>query len=76
MKADNLTRAQYRALKNKIEPMVGYLHRLRVRMQKRGFPPEDPLMELVMKATDAVNLLHADVHCRSIDGQGFNPRRS
>jgi hypothetical protein len=24
MKADNLTRAQCRALKNKIEPMVGY----------------------------------------------------
>jgi hypothetical protein len=56
--------------------MVGYLHRLRVRMQKRGFPPEDPLMELVMNASDAVNLLHADVHCRSIDGQGFNPRRT
>ena len=74
MKADDLTRSQCRALKNKLEPMASYLHRLRVRMQRRGFPPDDPLMQLVNKASQSVHELHGEVFCRAMDGKGFKPR--
>jgi len=71
MKADELSQAQCRALKNKLEPMVGYLHRLRVRMQRRGFAESDPLMELVIKASAAMNELHGEVFFRAMDGKRF-----
>jgi len=74
MIADDLTRSQCRALKNKLEPMASYLHRLRVRMQRRGFPADDPLMQLVNKASQSVHELHGEVFCRAMDGKGFKMR--
>ena len=73
MNADELTLGQCHDLRNKLEPMVGYLHRLRVRMNKRGFPDDDPLMALVVKASAAMNDLHGEVFCRAMDGKGFKP---
>ena len=73
MNADELTRAQCRVLENKLKPMAGYLHRLRVRMRRRGFPEDDPLMSLVVKAGEVMHELHAEVFCRSMDGKGFKP---
>jgi hypothetical protein len=73
MNADELTRAQCRALKNKLEPMASYLHRLRVRMQRRGFPSDDPMLQLVVKAGEAVHELHIEMQCRAMDGKGFRP---
>jgi hypothetical protein len=34
---------QRRALQEKLAPMLGYLNKLRHRMQNRGFPHDDPL---------------------------------
>jgi len=70
MNADDLTRGQAGALKNKLEPMVSYLNRLGKRMSGRGFPDDDPMRLLVAAALKAVFELHAEVQCRSIDGKG------
>ncbi len=55
--------------------MTGYLHRLRVRMQRRRFPDDDPQMALVVKASAAMNELHGEKFCRAMDGKGFKPPR-
>ena len=68
MKADQLTRAQCRAIKAKIESMRDYLHRLRTRMAKRGFPPDDPMYLLVLQAQQGVGELFMDVAARSYSG--------
>jgi hypothetical protein len=70
MNADDLTRAQARALKNKLTPMVDYLNRLGKRMSSRGFPPDDPAMVLVANALKAMYELQTEMQCRSIDGKG------
>ena len=43
MQANDLTRDQARALKNKLHPMLDYLGRLNKRIAGRGFPDDDPL---------------------------------
>jgi hypothetical protein len=45
----------------RLSPLVGYLHRLRRRMEKRGFPPDDKLLQLTAKAWDAVYALSVEV---------------
>jgi hypothetical protein len=70
MRADDLTRAQARALKNKLTPMVDYLNRLGKRMSNRGFPADDPAMVLVTNALKAMYELQTEMQCRSIDGKG------
>ena len=70
MNADDLTKAQYAALRNKVGEMVAYLGRLNKRMGDRGFPNDDPLRRVVVSALNAVHQLHAEVQCRSIDGKG------
>jgi len=76
MDSSQVTRWRARSIMSRFDPMRDYLCRLRSRMARRGLPPEHLLVGLVVSAWDAVNLLHADVHCRSIDGPGFNPRKS
>jgi hypothetical protein len=61
MRAEDLTRAQARALKNKLGPMVAYLNRLGKRMSDRGFPNDDPMTLLVAAALKAMYELHAEV---------------
>jgi hypothetical protein len=70
MDSRNLTKRQAAELAAKIQPMAGYLHRLRARMIERGFPPHDPLLLAVNKAYDAVDELFMDVHYRSCNGVG------
>jgi hypothetical protein len=71
MRSDDLTKAQCRALSNKLAGMLGYLGRLKKRMTSRGFPHNDPLLQLVLTAEDAMHRLRVDVHYRSIEGQGM-----
>ena len=70
MRADDLTRAQARALKNKLTPMVDYLNRLGKRMSNRGFPDDDLALALVTNALKAMYELQTEMQCRSIDGKG------
>jgi hypothetical protein len=72
MRADDLTRAQARAIKNKLGPMVAYLKRLGKRMSDRNFPEDDPMRVMVVAALKAMYELHAEVTCRSMDGKGLN----
>lgn len=71
MRSDDLTKAQCRALSNKLVPMLGYLGRLKKRMSNRGFPHDDRLLQLVLNAEDAMHRLRVDVHYRGSSGAGL-----
>jgi hypothetical protein len=64
----NLTREQAAALSAKIGPMLDYLVRLRMRMQKVGFLPGDPLYVLVRDAENKLHHLSVELHYRSCAG--------
>ncbi len=68
MKADDITRRQAQAIKAKIDPMRDYLYRLRTRMMKRGFQPDDRLYQLVVEAQQAIGELYMDVSARAFGG--------
>jgi hypothetical protein len=72
MRADDLTRAQARAISNKLGPMVAYLNRLGQRMSDTNFPKDDPMRLMVVTALKAMYELHAEVTCRSMDGKGLD----
>ena len=76
MRSDDLTREQARALKNKIQPMLGYLHRLKKRMHHKGFPLDNELLDLVVKAEGALHELHVATHYLACgDTAGGLPRK-
>jgi len=52
-----------------LRPCLGYLFRLRERMQKVGFLPSDRLYVLVCRAYDS-HALVVELHCLSCDGVG------
>lgn len=58
MRSSDLTTEQARALRNKIQPTLGYLSRLKKWMARRGFPPDDGLLIEVCRAEDAMHRLH------------------
>jgi hypothetical protein len=62
MQADDLTREQARALKNKLQPMLSYLGRLKDRMRRKGFVADDRLLAAVCRAEDSVHALSVEVH--------------
>src|SRR5205814_7143795 len=62
MRAEELTRDQARALKNKLRPMLNYLGRLKERMRRRGFVADDRLLAAVCRAEDAMHALSVEVH--------------
>jgi hypothetical protein len=62
MKCDDLTRDEARALKNKLQSMLGYLRRLKRRMVRRGFLNGDPLLDSVVRAENAMHALIVEVH--------------
>jgi len=74
MNANELTRAQARAIRAQIEPMRDYLYRLRKRMATRGFPLDDPLFVLVVEAQQAIGQLFMDVAARGYSGPIEAPR--
>jgi hypothetical protein len=61
----NLTRDQAAALSAKVGPMLGYIVRLRMRIDKAGFLPRDPLYVLVRDAEDKLHRLSVELHYRS-----------
>lgn len=76
MQADDLTREQARALKNKLQPMLSYLGRLKDRMRRKGFVADDRLLAAVCRAEDAVHALSVEVHylvCGDRVGRSRNP---
>ncbi len=75
MTSDDLTPDQLRKISDRVRGLLGYLHRLRSRMQDNGFPLDDDLYRLVTDAEDVVHRLSVDVHYRSCgSGVGRKPR--
>lgn len=72
MRSDDLSKEQARALKNKLQPMLGYLNRLKRRMIGKGFPPDDRLLLAARRAEDAMHALHVETHylaCGDVAGR-------
>jgi len=74
MDSSNLTRSQAKKVNAAIFPKLNYLDRLRKRMQKVGFPHDDPLWVLVEKAYYAMQRLYMETHYLSCNGVGRLPR--
>jgi hypothetical protein len=70
MDSSTIKRKQARAISAALYPCLNYLRRLQVRMEKVGFPPDDPLYKLVASAYDAVLRLHGETHYLSCKGVG------
>jgi hypothetical protein len=65
---------QAKVLLKSIGPTLGYLHRLRTRMEKRCFPPHDRTYEIVCKAYDAMHHLSVHLHYLSVGTGVYLPR--
>ena len=76
MTGNDLTKAQLAKVSEHIRGMLGYLYRLKARMEATGFPLEDDLYRLVANAEDAVHRLSIDVHYRSCEGGVFREPRT
>jgi hypothetical protein len=61
-----LTTEQAHALGAQIGPMLGYLYRLRTRIDKVGIIPDDELRRLVENAYDSMHALNVAVHYASV----------
>jgi hypothetical protein len=75
MDSNKLQRWQIAKLQKSITPMVSYLHKLRERMQRVGFLPQDPLYVVVDTAYDAVQALAVKLHYLGCDHGTGNPPR-
>jgi hypothetical protein len=66
---------QAKALYPALRPALGFLHRLRERMEKRGFPPGDKLYRLTANAYEALHALSIELHHMSCEsGVGRKPQ--
>jgi hypothetical protein len=61
-----LTQEQAESFKQRIRPMLRFLHRCRSRLDTRGFDPKSPLYAAVAKAYDALHALHVELHYLSV----------
>lgn len=74
MSSDELTRTQVKAIRDALFPGLNYLVRLRKRMVKSGFPPDDPLLQLVDDAYEASWRLSVELNGMAAIGAGRPPR--
>jgi len=65
--AGKLTSEQAKRVRESIVPMLGYLHRLRARMDAVGFVPEDKLLRLAEAAENALHALVVELHYESCE---------
>ena len=68
----NLQLWQIERIHQTIGPALGYLFRLRRRMEQT-LVPKDPLFLLVCHAYDAMHTLSVDLHYRTCEGVGRPP---
>jgi hypothetical protein len=67
---------QARRMHTTLLPALGYLCRLRERMEKRGFPPNDKLLKLTVAAYNAIHSLTVELHYMSCEsGVGRETKR-
>jgi hypothetical protein len=63
-----LEKDQAGAVRQDLQPSLGYLYRLKERMTQVGFLTDDPLYQLVDKAYDRLHKLCVELHYLSCDG--------
>src|SRR5688572_25886885 len=73
MQSDDLSPAQRRRLLEALNPMLGYLYKLRRRMQNKSFPLDDKLWVLVTETTATMQTLVTEVRCQSAQS---NPNKT
>ena len=76
MNSDDLTHEQAAHIHQSLFRLANYLFRLTKRMERTGFPPNDPLYVPTKLAYDAVCSLYVDFHyrsCRSGVASGMKP---
>jgi hypothetical protein len=56
------TPKQAEAFRERIAPMLGFVHGCRRRLEARGFHPSSKLYQLVNAAYDALHSLHIELH--------------
>jgi len=75
MDSKSITVRQARRIFDALFPLGNYVVRLKCRMEKTGFPPNDPLFLAVKDADEALNRLYMMVHRLSVkSGMGEPPR--
>lgn len=75
MDADDLTTEQAEQLRATVARHLRFFHRLCDRMNRLGFPPNDPLTSAAHEARNAVYALHVAAHYASCKhGVGRAPR--
>jgi hypothetical protein len=70
MSRGDIQKWQAKRISEALFPATNYLIRLRQRMEKRGFPHDDPLYREVCAAYDAIHRLGMSMHYLSCDGVG------
>jgi hypothetical protein len=75
MGGGTIERWQAAQLFKTLQPMVGYLSRLRTRMDKVGFVPSDPLYQRVRSAYESLQALFMQLHYLSCNGTGQPSRK-
>jgi hypothetical protein len=76
MRREDVTREQAEAIRKEIGPMLGYLNRLKDRMNK-VFARDDSLFDEVIDAADALHRLNVSIHylsCGQAAGHAFQPQ--
>jgi hypothetical protein len=68
MDSDQLKPWQAKVMCAALRPTLGYLSRLRDRIEKRRFPPTDKLLRLTTAAYEALHTLTIELHYMSCGG--------
>jgi hypothetical protein len=70
MDSGDISKEQADQMHQSLFKLANYLHRMTNRMERRGFPPGDPLYRHVKVAYDAVCSLCVELHYMSCGGVG------
>jgi hypothetical protein len=75
MNSEDIKTWQAKKVNEKIGPTLGYLTRLKARLDKRGFKSSDPFYQIVAKAQDALQHLVTETHYLSCKSGVGRPAR-
>jgi len=76
MDSQELTTAQAQKMRDRLGPYLRYLHRMKRRMEARGFPMTDELFQATNAAYDAAHGLTMRLHYLSCKSGVGRPARS
>jgi hypothetical protein len=73
--SSNLTHQQCRRMFDSLYPLANYIARLHQRMEKRGFPGDDPLYLKARAAYESLLTLRVELHYRSCQSGVYRGER-